>query len=433
VSPAQLTVTNGGAPGSYDFTITNEVELTAKLVGNSIVLDQNGKSFDVRNTGSDPMQIWPVYQWMYQVGSPIGYPLFSGDHFVDTTISGYYLNPGQSSNTLGQSTYPPHGLQYSDNGYDVNHVGTYTDSIAYAGYDGFPGSGNKVTPNKNMVVKLTVRPSNSGNVSYTVSPANISFSSARNAGSMPVGQPTGQITVTNNSSDSEPVTLNITAAESVNGTTSGDIPWANITVNGGNPIVLAKNQSKTVDVTVNTTNPQPDTQSSYTGAILFTEAVAGSKTVGLTYNITGGGASCTPVAGGWTAWSACSSGVRTRTCTNPAPSCGGSICAGASSEACANNPGEITIERNGCGTVTNDPANPGSPANLNCGPSGSVCQASFAQDTSVRLTATPSNRCVFIEWRGNCTGSSATCDLYINGGKTVIPIFGLKPFFYQEF
>lgn len=49
----------------------------------------------------------------------------------------------------------------------------------------------------------------------------------------------------------------------------------------------------------------------------------------------------TPVDGGWSAWSQCSAsdcntgGTRTRTCTNPAPACGGQDCAGDSSQACS--------------------------------------------------------------------------------------------------
>lgn len=57
-------------------------------------------------------------------------------------------------------------------------------------------------------------------------------------------------------------------------------------------------------------------------------------------NVTGDTQSCstcTPVNGGWTAWSAysaCVSGSQTRyrTCTNPIPSCGGSACIGLSSQ-----------------------------------------------------------------------------------------------------
>ena len=47
-----------------------------------------------------------------------------------------------------------------------------------------------------------------------------------------------------------------------------------------------------------------------------------------------------PVDGGWSAWSQCSAndcnagGTRTRSCTNPAPACGGQDCTGDSSQAC---------------------------------------------------------------------------------------------------
>lgn len=46
----------------------------------------------------------------------------------------------------------------------------------------------------------------------------------------------------------------------------------------------------------------------------------------------------TPIAGAWSAWSACSAtcggGTQTRTCTNPAPANGGADCVGAASQAC---------------------------------------------------------------------------------------------------
>ena len=51
---------------------------------------------------------------------------------------------------------------------------------------------------------------------------------------------------------------------------------------------------------------------------------------------------CTPVDGGWSDWSPCSKscggGTQTRTCTNPAPYCGGNGCSGESTRACNTQP-----------------------------------------------------------------------------------------------
>ena len=43
---------------------------------------------------------------------------------------------------------------------------------------------------------------------------------------------------------------------------------------------------------------------------------------------------CSPVDGGWSAWSSCSSCLQTRTCTNPSPYCGGAYCSGSSTQSC---------------------------------------------------------------------------------------------------
>lgn len=76
----------------------------------------------------------------------------------------------------------------------------------------------------------------------------------------------------------------------------------------------------------------------------------------------GGGPGCTPVNGGWSAWTnplwgPCSGGVqsrtRTRTCTSPAPNACGAPCIGASSD----------LQTQGCGCT---PSCPAAPANMIC-------------------------------------------------------------------
>jgi hypothetical protein len=44
---------------------------------------------------------------------------------------------------------------------------------------------------------------------------------------------------------------------------------------------------------------------------------------------------CTPVNGGWTAWSNCVNGVQTRSCSNPSSACGGNGCSGSGTQSCS--------------------------------------------------------------------------------------------------
>lgn len=412
VNSAPLTVTNTAPGGSYDFSLSTTSIMFYGLLnpGTGVLESIPNASMNVTANVANPGSLYINFPW--RMVPPEGSAAaFSDDDEINST--GYYnLSPGaswSSGNNIFIQDVPA-----------IRFPGNYTEVLTYAGYTDAIDATSKVTANKSVTINLQVKTLTSENTSYTVSPANLTFptsgATTRN-GSLP---PSQNIVINNTGA----TTLNIGVAES--------IAWAGFTIVGGgpNPFALAPGNTKTITVSMNTTNPLPDTETSYTGAVNFTESVAGDKSVGVTYNFAGGGGSCTPVSGGWTAWSECSSGTRTRTCTNPVPSCGGSICSGASSEACTNNPQQVKVTPGYCGYVTSVPAG------IDCGVGGRTsCEATFPQDIDVVLTAHPSPgaRCVFIEWQGNCNGSATNCNLFINGAKNVTPIFGLKPFFYQEF
>jgi hypothetical protein len=76
----------------------------------------------------------------------------------------------------------------------------------------------------------------------------------------------------------------------------------------------------------------------------------------------------------------------------------------------------LTLARAGSadGTVTS------SPGGISC---GGDCSESYAQGTSVTLTAIPAAGATFKEWRGACAGSSLTCNLAVTGITTVTAVF----------
>ena len=72
---------------------------------------------------------------------------------------------------------------------------------------------------------------------------------------------------------------------------------------------------------------------------------------------------CSAVNGGWSAWSACSGCSQSRSCTNPAPSCGGSGCSGSATQACGTVNGgwsawSACLSTCGPGTITRTCSNP---------------------------------------------------------------------------
>jgi len=68
----------------------------------------------------------------------------------------------------------------------------------------------------------------------------------------------------------------------------------------------------------------------------------------------------------------------------------------------------------GSGTITSNPAG------INC---GNTCSATYQQDTSVTLTATPDNNSTFVSWSGACTGTSTTCTVAMDSNKSVTAAF----------
>jgi hypothetical protein len=72
----------------------------------------------------------------------------------------------------------------------------------------------------------------------------------------------------------------------------------------------------------------------------------------------------------------------------------------------------LTVVKSGTGTVTS------SPAGINC---GDDCTESYAQGTSVTLTATPTDSATFAGWSGACSGT--TCVVTMDSAKSVTATF----------
>lgn len=80
----------------------------------------------------------------------------------------------------------------------------------------------------------------------------------------------------------------------------------------------------------------------------------------------------------------------------------------------------LTVSKNGTGsgTVTS------SPAGINC---GATCTASFAQGTTVTLTAAPASGSVFAGWSGGGCSGTGTCTVTTNAAQSVTATFNTAP------
>jgi uncharacterized repeat protein (TIGR02543 family) len=72
------------------------------------------------------------------------------------------------------------------------------------------------------------------------------------------------------------------------------------------------------------------------------------------------------------------------------------------------------------GTVTS------SPAGINCGTACSSDSADFASGTPVTLSASAATNYTFDHWTGDCSGTSATCNLTMSANKWANAVFDCK-------
>jgi hypothetical protein len=79
----------------------------------------------------------------------------------------------------------------------------------------------------------------------------------------------------------------------------------------------------------------------------------------------------------------------------------------------------VTLAGAGGGTVAS------SPTGINCGTS---CTGEYPAGTLLTLTATPSSGSVFEGWGGACSGTGSTCQVTMDGARTVTATFSLQTF-----
>jgi hypothetical protein len=65
------------------------------------------------------------------------------------------------------------------------------------------------------------------------------------------------------------------------------------------------------------------------------------------------------------------------------------------------------------------------PAGIDCGDGGSDCQEVYDHNTVVTVSATAGKWSTFTAWSGGCAGTTTTCDVTMNGTKSVTAVFDL--------
>ena len=106
-------------------------------------------------------------------------------------------------------------------------------------------------------------------------------------------------------------------------------------------------------------------------------------------------------------------------CVVAGVACGGSSAADpvGSGGPPASSTATLTVTLNGTGSVTSNPAG------IDC---GTACSMSFAQGTSVVLTATAGSGQAFSGWSGACSGAG-TCTVMLNADTAVTALFAASP------
>ena len=105
-------------------------------------------------------------------------------------------------------------------------------------------------------------------------------------------------------------------------------------------------------------------------------------------------------------------------CTGTASTCIVSMVAQRDVTATFNQAPVLTVGKAGTGSgpVTSNPSG------ISC---GSLCSKTFSPGATVTLTATPNSGSVFAGWSGDCSGTSSTCVVTMNGARNVTATFHL--------
>lgn len=146
-----------------------------------------------------------------------------------------------------------------------------------------------------------------------------------------------------------------------------------------------------------------------------TPACAGATCSGVSSQSQGCNTGCCPVAGGWSAFGSCSAscgdGSQSRTCTNPAPSCGGADCVGSASQSCNLGCCPVSGSNGVCGS-----ANGVATAII---PSTNLCSTGASSTIAMEASAYTWTCAGTAGFCGGTTGLTANC----SATRTLPPIY----------